>query len=184
MDSALEEGVTSELVSVSLLAGSLQGNSSKRGSVAYRSSEISKLSQCLTGNSLRTRTGNLFWRSRELNHAIREIIRLIREAPHRRRLPAATRAFGVGPMRDAWDRRVARTRASLRRRFRAFDPARRITVCRGHRSRRCGRYVSGATTAGAAARCLVPLRTGLMVRIRFPPAASQQTLDPLGLSLR
>src|SRR5215813_2505269 len=51
----------------SLLAGSLQGISSKRGLAARRSPEKSKQTNALRGNSLCTRTGNLFWPSSELN---------------------------------------------------------------------------------------------------------------------
>jgi hypothetical protein len=80
-DSPLEEAVTSELVSEShsLLAGSLQGISSKRLGSASTAAKKGPKTRALRADSLRIRTGNFWWPCREFKAANREISTLIRE---------------------------------------------------------------------------------------------------------
>jgi hypothetical protein len=74
------------------------GNSLIRASQELERQKKTFVISDLRGNSLHVGTGNLFWPSRELNRAIREIIRLIREAPCWRgftRCDSAKRSVGM-----------------------------------------------------------------------------------------
>jgi hypothetical protein len=85
VDSALEETVTSELVSGanSLLAGKIQGNTSNRARLRIQRRQRLPLNQRVIGRFPTPHNREFLPLNRELKRRIREISEVIRQTPHR-----------------------------------------------------------------------------------------------------